>query len=148
MKSPFEKYLQQADSFVYEVARVTGEPTNISRAIRIIVALFRSLRERISPEESMQLVAQLPMILKAVYVDGWKLSKKSESGDMLFNFLDDVRKKCGPSGDTDLGNDTKAAMIIQNVLGVLRNYVSEGEFQDIRAQLPAEVAQLFERIEA
>lgn len=126
---------------------VTGAPDDLDRALRILTAFFHTLRDNITAEESMHFVAQLPMLLKAIYVDGWKLAHKSGGGHTLAAFLDEVRIKCGTSAGSDLGSDHRAAITLQNVLGVLRNYISEGELEDIRAQLPEEIASLFERIE-
>jgi uncharacterized protein (DUF2267 family) len=73
MALDFEKYAAKGNEFV----RLVAEDLQVShdRAGRIIRAVFHALRNRLNHEESFQLLAQLPMVLKGVYVDGWHFDK-------------------------------------------------------------------------
>ena len=53
--------------------------------------MFHALRNWLSHEESFQLLAQLPMALKGVYVDGWKFDKAFNRLSHINDFLDEVR---------------------------------------------------------
>jgi len=53
--------------------------------------VFHALRNWLSHEESFQLLAQLPMALKGVYVDGWKFDKAFNRLSHINDFLDEVR---------------------------------------------------------
>jgi len=80
----FETYTQEAHAFVNKVALALGTD-DPSQASRVITAFFHALRDRISTEESLHFISQLPFFLKAVYVDGWKLSPKNIRADNLRN---------------------------------------------------------------
>jgi len=44
---------------------------------RIVRSVFHVLRDMLSTEESLQLIAQLPMALKSLYMDGTTTNQKS-----------------------------------------------------------------------
>ena len=147
MSFDFESYVQEGREFVNKVALALGNPDDRAHAARVISAFFHALRERISPEESLHFISPLPMFLKAVYVDGWKLSKTTYKADTITAFLNEIRKHSPLTAARDLGNDMEAERVIRNVISILRDYIDQGEFDDIRAQLPDEIASLFERVE-
>ena len=64
----FNQYAADANTFMKEYA----EKLNIEdkeKAGRILSAILHGLREVISTEESLQIIAQLPIFLKAEYVN-------------------------------------------------------------------------------
>ena len=62
--------------FIEEYAKEMNLGENRDKAGRILTAILHALRDIIPPAESLQLIAQLPMFLKAVYVNGWTLKKE------------------------------------------------------------------------
>lgn len=138
------KYVEEINHFFKEVAAELHTPKDLDHAGRVTVAVLHTLRDRISTEESMHFISGLPMILKGLYVDGWKISKNKFRTDSLKEFLDDVRKQPPAFPGRDFGNDQNTGDHIRAVLKVIRKYVPEGEFRDIRVQLPEEMSVLFE----
>lgn len=138
------KYVEEANSFLKEVARELGNPEDIGHAGRVTAAVLHTLRERISVEESMHLISNLPMILKGIYVDGWKITKQAYHADTMDEFLDEVREHSRVDPGRDFGNNDMARETVQAVIRVLRKYVDEGEIRHIRQQLPEGVAVLFD----
>src|ERR1043166_3664105 len=112
MSFNIEKFAQTGNRFVQDVAERIGEPENTAKAARVMRAVFHSLRNRITPEESLQLVAQLPMFLKAVYVDGWKLSKMYERIKHVTDFIDEVSNEAGRTGLNDFSTNDEALKLI------------------------------------
>jgi uncharacterized protein (DUF2267 family) len=137
MSFNFEKYASKGNEFVNSIA----EDLTVSKekSGRIIRAVFHALRNRISHEESFQLIAQLPMALKGAYVDGWKFDKHIYRINHLADFLDEIRKEDGELASYDFGNDTKAKHAVVTVFKALGRFVSEGEMEDIMATLPKEL---------
>ena len=80
-----------------EFVRLVAEELEVSvdKAGRIIRAVFHALRNRLSHEESFQLLAQLPVSLKGVYVDGWRFNKDFHRISYINDFLDGVRQEDG-----------------------------------------------------
>ncbi len=143
MSFNFEKYASKANEFVNLVA----EDINVSKekAGRIIRAVFHALRNRISHEESFELIAQLPMALKGAYVDGWKFKKDFERIHHLADFLDEIRKEDGELAGYDFGNNANAKHAIIAVFKALGSFVSEGEMEDIIIALPKELKVLIKK---
>ncbi|HPM32772.1 MAG TPA: DUF2267 domain-containing protein [Chryseolinea sp.] len=61
----FEKYAMKGNEFLHALA-VNLKDSDRAHAARIVRSTFRVLRNRLSVEESLQLIAQLPMALKSV----------------------------------------------------------------------------------
>jgi uncharacterized protein (DUF2267 family) len=69
-----EKHAATAHAFLLELAEETGRPGDRDHAGRVLRCVLHTLRRRLTPEESLDLVAQLPVFIKGMYVDGWRIS--------------------------------------------------------------------------
>jgi uncharacterized protein (DUF2267 family) len=136
----FNQYATDANTFMKEYA----EKLNIKdkdKAGRILSAILHGLREVISIEESLQLIAQFPMFLKAVYVNGWSGHKK-ERIKTLIEFIDLINRLDGVTSVYDFGSDEETTKYIKTTFLILRKYVSIGELKDVRTELPKELKSL------
>jgi uncharacterized protein (DUF2267 family) len=140
------KYADDAQVFLRQVAQELGNRDDIDHAARVTVAVLHTLREKISVEESIHLISQLPLILKGVYVDGWDIAHEfvSES-NTLEAFYDEIREHALRTAERDFGNNQQTKKNVTAVLKVMRNYVSEGEMNHIKQQMPKSIAVLFEQ---
>ena len=68
MALDFEKYAAKGNEFLNRLAENLGDEDR-AHAARILRSTFRGLRNHLTVEESFQLLAQLPMALKSVYVE-------------------------------------------------------------------------------
>ena len=75
----FNHFAAEAITFLKEYSKEMNLATNTGKAGRILSSILNALRDVISTEESIQLIAQFPMFLKAVYVNGWTTHKKEKS---------------------------------------------------------------------
>jgi uncharacterized protein (DUF2267 family) len=136
----FNQYASEGNAFLKDYAREMDLEGDPAKAARILTAILHALRELITPEESVQLIAQFPMFLKAVYVNGWKLKKQKPRVKKLNEFIALVRKLVGSSADSDFEyKDEVAEQYIDATLIYLRKYVSHGEMEDIRGILPTDL---------
>ena len=133
----FNQYAVEANSFMKEYAEKLNI-TDKDKAGRILSAVLHGLREVISTQESLQLIAQFPMFLKAVYVNGWTKHKTKKIKTME-EFIDLVRKYNGLTSIHDFGSDEIAENYINTTFILLRRYISLGEMEDLRAELPKEL---------
>ncbi len=138
----FELYAPEANKFVKEVAQELGSPDDTDHAYRVMKSVLHTIREIISPEESLHLIAQLPLVLKGVYVEGWRLGNKNRIRSMG-EFLECLRKKSDRSAGRDFGNDETAKHHTKCVLNVLKRHVATGQVQDMIDQFPMELAELW-----
>lgn len=134
----FNQFAKEATTFLKEYAQQMNLDDDVDTAGRILVATLHGLREIISTQESLQLIAQFPMFLKAIYVNGWTLKKKKRVKNLV-DFIDLVRKFDGNTSVHDFGSDEKAENYIKTTFIALRKYVSLGELEDIRTELPKDL---------
>jgi uncharacterized protein (DUF2267 family) len=112
--------------------------TDTEPAGRILSSILHGLRDVISVEESLNLISQFPIFLKAVYVNGWTMHKKEKIKTMT-DFIDLVRKYNGVTSVHDFGSDDLAESHIFTTFVQLRQYISLGELEDIRTELPKDL---------
>ncbi|MBK8429569.1 MAG: DUF2267 domain-containing protein [Lewinellaceae bacterium] len=135
----FNKYVHEGEQFVHEVALETNTPWDTIRAVRILRAVFHSLRNRLPVASSLQLIAQFPMLIKAIYVDGWKITNQAKNMRHIGDFIESVREEGGPGLVHGFTTDHEVNEAIRAVLTVIKRHVSEGEIEDLMATLPAEL---------
>jgi uncharacterized protein (DUF2267 family) len=58
------------------VAIKLGFPEDKKLSTRVLRAVLHALRSRPTIQQFFQMMAQFPMVLKAIYVDGWKHQEK------------------------------------------------------------------------
>lgn len=143
MTPNFNKYAQKSNLFLKEVANELQMPEDPGRALRILRAVLHGLRDRIPPQESLQMISQLPMYIKAIYVEGWKWAPNNNSIRHIDDFVQAVKVHDGISGDYDFEDPEHTEEYIKAVFRVLQRHVSEGEIADVVATLPTELRPLF-----
>lgn len=117
-------------------------PDDLDYAFRVTQAVLYTLRDRITIEESQDLISQLPMAIKAVYINGWKLKKEREKYNTRQEFLNAVYEHSARTAGRDLGDDLRPK--VQAVFKIIKSYVSEGEMAHVRSRLPEEIAELLD----
>ncbi len=139
----FDEWVHKGHEFLKEVMRELD--TDEARAFRITKAVLHTLRDRLDPREGKDFAAQLPMVLKAVWCDGWdptrgpdKSLKKKES------FLRRVLSDPGLVPGVDLKDLNDAESAVRAVFRVLKRHITPGEIEDVIRQLPEEVRELWE----
>mgnify|MGYP003624409395 CR=1 FL=1 len=138
MSLNFNHFAAEANSFMKLYTKELNLKDDKDKAGRILSSILHGLREVISTEESLQLIAQFPMFLKAVYVNGWSSHKKVRVKNME-EFIDLVRDFNGVTSLHDFENDDKSENYINTTFIVLRKYISLGELEDIRTELPKDL---------
>ncbi|MGB5238269.1 MAG: DUF2267 domain-containing protein [Flavobacteriaceae bacterium] len=136
----FNQYATEGNTFLKHYAKEMNLADNRDKAGRIFSSILHALRDIISPEESLQFIAQLPMFLKAVYVNGWSLKRDKPRIKKMAEFIDLVRKHDGPAAINDFEySDEVAEQYIDTTFIYLRKYISLGEMEDIRDGLPKDL---------
>lgn len=80
------------------------------------------------------------MFLKAVYVNGWSPKQKKTKVKTMDDFIDLVKSFDSPSEISDFGYDNDLAEnYIYTTFIKLRKYISLGEIEDIRSELPKDL---------
>jgi uncharacterized protein (DUF2267 family) len=136
----FNQYATEGNTFLKDYAKEMNLGKDTDKAGRIFTAIMHSLRDIIPPQESLQFIAQLPMFLKGVYVNGWSLKSKKPKVKNMADFLDLVRDHDWPAAVNDFEySDEVAEQYVDTTFIYLRKYVSLGEMEDIRHGLPKDL---------
>jgi uncharacterized protein (DUF2267 family) len=142
MLYPFDKHDEEATRFVRNIAIRLGTPGDLEHAVRVLKRVFGVLRRRIVPDESLQLISELPLIIKGLYVDGWNIYEPLSEVGTLDEFLIEVRGRSQGRAYFDFANDELAKKKIIKVLNILKQFVHGGELNDILHNLSSEAKQI------
>ena len=111
---------------------------NANTILRALRSVLHALRDRLQPDEAAELAAQLPLLLKGVYFDGWNPSGTPVKARTKEEFLTLVLQSLLPStSHADAERFTRA------VFKLLAAHLSSGAVRDVQAMLPAELKALW-----
>ncbi len=140
MALDFNQYAKQGNTFLKDYAKEMNLGDDTGKAGRIFTAIMHALRDIIPTEESLQFIAQLPMFLKAVYVNGWSIRKNKPKVKNIPDFLKLVREHDWPASVNDFEySDDVTERYVNTTFIYLRKYISLGEMEDIRDNLPKDL---------
>ena len=142
MSLNFNQYATEGNTFMKHYTNEIGLADNPEQAGRILSSVLHGLRSIISVEESLQFIAQLPMFLKAVYVNGWSIKKNQKRVKDIAGFIELFRSFDSKTSFYDFESDELAEDYIYATFLTLRRYVSDGEMDDIRDELPKKLKRL------
>lgn len=139
----FEKHAAKGNEFVNRLAARLGDPDDSDRAGRVLRSVLHALRNRLTLEESFQLMAQLPMVIKALYIEGWQPARQHIKIRTMEEFCAEVMRDDGLSAWRDFSGEADAIEATQAVIKTMADYVSAGELHDIIAVLPEDMKEPF-----
>ncbi|MBA4055101.1 MAG: DUF2267 domain-containing protein [Marivirga sp.] len=142
MALDFEKYAIKGHEFLSLLKESLGTEDE-GHATRILRSTFRVFRNHFTFEESLQLLAQLPMAIKSVYVDGWKKGEHKRLHN-VDDFLLEVVQEDGNSAMRDFNDKEEILDSVRAVINTMRVYVSTQEMDQALATLPTQIRELFE----
>jgi uncharacterized protein (DUF2267 family) len=96
------------------------------------------LRDRLTVDEAAELAAQLPLLLRGVFYEGFDPSRQPERIRDREMFLAKLAQRAR------LGDAGEAARVAAAATRMLRRHVAQGELEDVLAQLPAEIRDVLE----
>lgn len=143
MALEFEKYAMKGNEFLNRLAKQLGDENDRERAARILRSVFRTLRNNLTTEESFQLLAQLPMAMKGVYVDGWKIDQPHKRIKTIEDFANEVIKEEGTTAWRDFSSIEEVIQSVRAVIKVMASYVSPEEMEQVAGTLPKNIRDIF-----
>ena len=108
------------------------------QAYSILRAVLHVLRDRLTVDEAVNLGAQLPMLIRGFYYDGWRPEGRPTKYRHKTEFLNQVAAAYQGLPAIEQESAVKA------VFRVLSRHVTEGEIRHVRDQLPPEVRDLWQ----
>ncbi len=143
MHTDFDKYAAKGNEFLGKLAKNMGTNQDLDGAFRILRSTFHVLRKYLTVEESMQILAQLPMALKSIYVDGWKLHKPHDRIKTLEEFANEILKEDGKAAWRDFSTMDDVLQDLRAVIITLSDFVSPAEMEQAFGTLPKEIKEIF-----
>jgi uncharacterized protein (DUF2267 family) len=95
------------------------------------------LRDRLTVEEATHLGAQLPMLIRGFYYEGWNPAGKPVKERHKEEFCAHVKEYFQGEEDID------AEKIVRGVFKMLSRRITAGEIKDIKHIMPPELRQLW-----
>ena len=136
----WEKDLHKTRVFLKELAQDLGVGEDVERADRILRATLAVLRRRVSPQEFLDFIAQLPLCIKGESVNGWKIDEfPDKSIKKVDDFIEAVMQEDKRLAEHDLENHQKAKELLKKLFRFLKKHISEGEIKDLVSELPEEI---------
>lgn len=128
----FDNTIQKTNQLLKEIEVPFGWETRRNQSYAALRAVLHALRDRLAIDETAQFAAQLPLLVKGIYYDGWNPSKVP----MKMNkdqFLQRIRREFPFSMKDSIEELVKVVFI------ALNRFVSIGELEDIRVSLPKDI---------
>jgi uncharacterized protein (DUF2267 family) len=131
----FEHATETADLWIRDMMRELGteDPRRAYHALR---ASLQALRDRLAVDEAAQLSAQLPLLVRGLFFEGWHPASTPVLVRRSEELLQLVVHKAGDGH----GFDPERALAA--TFEVLRRHVSPGELASLALVLPPSLAEL------
>jgi uncharacterized protein (DUF2267 family) len=130
-----DRSVEKANVWVNEMAAQL-ETDDRREAYRVLRAFLHVLRDRLPVTQVAQLAAQLPVLIRGVFYEGWQPARTPLHYREPREFLDRVAEEAMLHGDTE------ASFAVRAASRVLAQHVSPGEIEDVVRALPHELRPL------
>jgi uncharacterized protein (DUF2267 family) len=125
------------NAWIKDLAEAMSWQEDRHRAYQGLRAVLHALRDRLGVQEATDLAAQLPMLVRGAYYEGWHPDGKPLRERRKDQFLAHVAAAIPNQRDTDL------EQLTTEVFRLLGRHVSPGEIEDVKANLPEELRALW-----
>jgi uncharacterized protein (DUF2267 family) len=134
--SVFDTTLQKTNRWLNDLMQLLDWQDK-NKAYHAMRATLHVLRDRLTIDEVAQLAAQLPMLVRGFYYEGWDPTGKPEKQRHEEEFLADIARYFRDDEAVD------PEQVARAVFAVLAAHVSEGEIEDVRRILPSSLRRLW-----
>ena len=107
------------------------------KAYQGLRAVLHALRDRLPVDEAVHLGAQLPMLVRGFYYEGWKPAATPVKVKTLPEFYEIVK------GNFAADQNVNPMRLTEAIMGVLSTNISPGELEKLRGIFPEELQVLW-----
>jgi len=132
--SSFDGTVEKTNRILHEIEQAYGWPKD--RRMQSYAALrtiLHALRDRLTVEVTAQLAAQMPLLVRGIWYDGWNPSAVPVKMDRE-EFLARIRQEFRYSIEGDVPR------LVDTVLQALRNHITQSEWDGMKSTLPKDLA--------
>jgi uncharacterized protein (DUF2267 family) len=133
----FDGTLQKTHVWLNDIMDELDWHEHPNKAYLALRTVLHALRDRLTIEEAVQLGAQLPMLVRGFYYEGWTLKGKPRKERHKEDFLAHIK---------DVFKDdvtSRPESIARAVFKTLARHASEGEIEDVKHILPKALHELW-----
>ena len=133
----FDEAIQKSQVWLNELGDELDwdQPSGVLAALR---AALHALRDRLTPAEAAHLGAQLPLLVRGLYYEGWRPAAEPWKARHREPFLARVEHEM-----RGYAEQKTADSVVRAVFRLLGRHVSEGELAEVKQLLPAEIRELW-----
>lgn len=132
----FDTTVQKTENWLREISERIGGVDRY-QAYHALRAVLITVRDRLTVEEAADFSAQLPILVRGVFFDGWRpatVPVKMRSKEEFLSHVGSYYK----NAPVDLERITRA------VLQVIKRHVTKGEVDQVVSQMPDNIRTLWE----
>ncbi len=118
------------------IEKLDLSPDDAGRALHALRAGLHAIRDRLPASEVIHLGAQLPVLIRGIYYDGYRLAQDNTRMKNRADVLDHVRHELGPA-------PLAASDVVAAVIELVHEHVSPGEIDNVVATLPKALAAMW-----
>lgn len=128
--------VQQCQEWLKEI-RDDADLANEAEAWSVLRAVLHQLRDRLTVDEAAHLSAQLPLLVRGVYFEGWRPSRVPDPEvHSQQAFLAGVAERLLP-------HHLPTDRVTRVVFSILAHHIEPGEISDVIGQLPGDIKELW-----
>ncbi len=131
----FDTTIQTTNIWLDDIMKELGW-SDRHKAYHALRAVLHTLRNRLSVDEAAQLSAQLPLLVRGIFFEGWHPAHKPVKERRQDEFVAHVSEAFA------LDTEADPEQITRTVLKVLARHVDTGEIDSLRHILPPAVQEL------
>jgi uncharacterized protein (DUF2267 family) len=131
----FDRTIHKTNIWLKDLMEILGSADR-QEAYAALRATLHALRDRLTIEETAQLAAQLPMLIRGFYYEGWDPTGKPLKERHRDEFLARIQRELERY-------EIDPEQVARAVFQVVANRISEGEIQDVEHVLPREIRDLW-----
>ena len=132
----FDTTVQKTNIWLNDLMEILGWDSK-QKAYLALRVVLHALRDRLTVEEVAQFSAQLPMLIRGFFYEGWDPTGKPLRERHKEQFLARIRQEVREDSRID------AEHVARAVFAVLAKRITEGEIEDIEHVLPADIRELW-----
>ncbi len=139
----FETTIQKTNAWLKDLMESEGWEDR-HRAYLALRAALHALRDRLTVEDAAHLAAQLPMLVRGFYYEGWEPSQapdktRLKSKEAFLSHVADLMP-----ADPELDSER----VVRAVFELLLRKISRGEVQHIKSALPKDIRDMWPKMES
>lgn len=131
----FDKTLQTTHIWLDEIMAITGPDRHV--AWHVLGAVLRTVRDRVPVPLAVHLGAELPILVRGIYYDQWRVAEQPEKYRSVDEFLRHIGDKLGAIRPVNRQDAARA------VFNVLTRHIARGQIEKVRDALPEDIRDLW-----